>query len=266
MAWAISSAGTRPLAASAVEHTVARVARRIRRAIRPPRLGRLRQRHQQRGFAERKAARLLAEPGQRSGTNPFDIAAIGRKVKVKGEDLVLAERALELDRAHDLAQLGGEVALARGSSRRATCMVSVEPPDTMRPFVASWPGGARQRQRVDPVMGAEAPVLVGKQEVEQARVDIGRGHGQAPAAFQGRIGPQQPPFAVEHHGGVFQVPSIRHRTERRDEGDRRRRCDRRDERGGRERDIGGVGSLRASTSRVPVPVRPKRSGRYMSST
>ena len=87
-----------------VEHAIARGARGGNGTIRPPDFRRLRQRDQQRGFRERQPPRLLAEIGQRCGANAFEIAAIGREAEVKREDLVLAQGALELDRAHDLAQ------------------------------------------------------------------------------------------------------------------------------------------------------------------
>jgi hypothetical protein len=32
---------------------------------------------------------------------------------------------------------------------RATCMVIVEPPETMRPLIAHWPA-AREREGIDP--------------------------------------------------------------------------------------------------------------------
>ena len=60
-------------------------------AVGPPRFRRLRQRHQQRRFAEGEPARLLAEIGERGGANAFDIAAIGRQLEIEREHLVLAE-------------------------------------------------------------------------------------------------------------------------------------------------------------------------------
>ena len=63
-------------------------------------------------------------------------------------------------------------ALARGSSSRATCMVSVEPPETMRPLRDELAGRAHERERIDAAMGAEALVLIGEQQLEEARIDI----------------------------------------------------------------------------------------------
>ena len=96
----------------AVEHAVARAPRRLGGAVGPARFRRLRQRDEQRRLAQREPPRLLAEIGERGGADAFEIAAIGREAEVEREHLVLGERALELDGAHDLPQLGGERALA----------------------------------------------------------------------------------------------------------------------------------------------------------
>ena len=92
--------------------TRSRAARaRVGIAIRPPRFRRLRQRHQQRRFAERQPARLLAEIGQRGGADAFEIAAIGRQRQIERQDLRLAQRMFEFERARHLAQLGAEAAV-----------------------------------------------------------------------------------------------------------------------------------------------------------
>ena len=57
------------------QHPVARGPRRLRGAVRPPRLGRLRQRDEQRGLGRGQAARLLAEPGEARGAHPLEVAA-----------------------------------------------------------------------------------------------------------------------------------------------------------------------------------------------
>ena len=96
----------------AVEHAIPRGARRGDRPVGPSAFRRLRQRDQERRFAERQPARLLAEIGERGGADALDIAAIGREIEIERQYLVLAERALELDRAHDLAELGRQAAAA----------------------------------------------------------------------------------------------------------------------------------------------------------
>src|SRR5262249_60586027 len=85
--------------------------RRRHRAVGTALLRRWRQGHQQRRLAQGQAARLLAEIGERGRARAFEIAAIGREAEIEREDLVLGERALELDRADHLPQLGGEAAL-----------------------------------------------------------------------------------------------------------------------------------------------------------
>ena len=63
----------------AVEHAVARALGDFRQTVGTARLGRLRDRDQQCGFAEREPSRLLAEIGMRGGAHAFEIAAIRRK-------------------------------------------------------------------------------------------------------------------------------------------------------------------------------------------
>ena len=202
----------------------------------------------------------------------------------------------------------------RGSSSRATCMVMVEPPDTMRPFATSWSAARADRERIDAEVRAEALVFVGDQQIEIARIDILHGRRQAPAPVDPRVGAQQVPVAVDHHGGEFEVLAERHGTEGMDpcgeaRSDERRRdaaaiaamrsrrqrtrsvpsplegeglgrgvdrdrsphpprcAQRPPPQGGRyERDVDRLAHFAASISTVPTPVRPKRSGRYMSST
>src|SRR3982750_406122 len=77
----------------AVEHAVARFARRIGIAIEPAGLRGLRQRDQQRGFSQRQPLRLLAEIGDRGGANAFEVAAVRRERQIEVEDLLLAQAA-----------------------------------------------------------------------------------------------------------------------------------------------------------------------------
>ena len=206
LARSISSAGTTPAATSAVEHAIARGARGGNGAIRPPDFRRLRQCDQQRRFRERQPPRLLAEIGQRCGTNAFKIAAIRREAKVKREDLVLAQAALELDRAHDLPKLGDEAALAarlqeprhlHGQRRGARHDAAVH--EQLR-------RGAGERQRIDAVVVEEAAVLVGEQHRQEARIDIRAGRRQPPAALRRGVGPQQPPVAIDHQRRDTRAP------------------------------------------------------------
>lgn len=64
-----------------------------------------------------------------------------------------------------------------GSRMRATCMVRVEPPETMRPPRSSWPPATHDRHRVDARMAPEPAVFVGQQRLQVQRrnaVDRGR--------------------------------------------------------------------------------------------
>ena len=81
----------------AVEHAVACAHRRGMEAVRPAKLRRLRQRHEQRRLAERQPLRFLAEIGERGCADAFEISAIRRERQIEAEDLVLAQLALELN-------------------------------------------------------------------------------------------------------------------------------------------------------------------------
>ena len=71
----------------------------------------------------------------------------------------------------------------RGSSSRATCMVSVEAPETMRPLTTQLRDGARpSASGSTPRWLSEALVLVGEQHREEARIDVARA---SPAAASG---------------------------------------------------------------------------------
>ena len=175
----------------AIEHAVARGLRRRQRPIGPALLGRLRQCHQQRGFRQGQPARLLAEIGERGCPDAFEIAAIGREAEIEREDLILAQRVLDLDRPHHLAQLGREAALGprlqqagdlHAQRRGARDDVAVAHELAERP---------PERQRIDAMMGEKPLVLIGEQEIEEARIDILPRRRQPPAPLIGRIGPQQ---------------------------------------------------------------------------
>ncbi len=94
-----------------IEHAVAGALGDFRQTVGTPRLGRLRDRDQQCGFAEREPSRLLAEIGMRGRAHAFEIAAVGREREIEREDVVLGERAFELDGPHGLAQLRTECAV-----------------------------------------------------------------------------------------------------------------------------------------------------------
>ena len=175
-----------------------------RRAVGPAHFGRLRDRDQHRGFAEREAFWLLAEISERGRARTFEIAAIGREREIEREDVVLAQALLELHRAHRLAQLRKERAVGarlqkardlHGDGRAARHDAAMR--HELR-------GGARDRERIDADVLAEALVFVSDQQVEIARVNVSDGRGQPPAPVRRRIGPQQAPVAVDHDGGELE--------------------------------------------------------------
>ena len=137
-------------------------------------------------------------------------------------------------------------------------MVSVEPPDWMRPLVTSWTGGARERQRVDAGMRAEAFVLVGEQHGEKTRIDVGDPRRQPPAAFARRVSAQQAAVAIKDARREGDIVAERRRTERGDPPAGATDCRKANER------AGGKGEPRpfrhthfaAVTSTLSVAVRP----------
>jgi hypothetical protein len=60
---------------------------------------------------------------------------------------------------------------------------------------------AAERERIDPVMGAKALVLVGEQKLEKPRIDVLACRRQSPAPFRRGVRPQQLSLAIHHQGG-----------------------------------------------------------------
>ena len=102
-------------------------------AVGPARLGRLRERDEQRRLGRLKPPRLLAEIGERGGADALDVTAIGRKRQVEIEDLLLREPLFQRQRRHIWRELAADARVDLPVSSRATCMVRVEPPETGRP-------------------------------------------------------------------------------------------------------------------------------------
>ena len=157
---------------NAVEHAVAGVARRRRRAVRPAQLRRLRQGDQQRRLGHRKPPRLLAEIGERCRANAFEIAAIGREAEIERQHLILGQDAFELNGPNHLAQFGGERALGARLQQPGDLHGDRRAARDDAPAGDELNRGARHRQRVDARMGAEAPVLVGEQHLDIAWIDV----------------------------------------------------------------------------------------------
>ena len=200
----------------AVEHAIAGGARDLRRTIRTTCFRRLGESNQQCRFTEREPARLLAEIRERGRTHAFEIAAKRRGSEIEREHLVFAQRALDLDCAHHLAQLAEQGARARleqardlhGERRGAGHVVAVQD---------ELPARAQQRERVHARMLTKAPVLIGEQHIEVARINVIGARRQAPAPVSGRKRAQQPPVPINNKCRVREVLAERRRSERDDE-------------------------------------------------
>ncbi len=228
--------------ADAIEHAVARAPRRVDRAVRPAQFGRLRQGDEKRDLAEGQTTRLMTEVGERSRADAFDVAAIGRKLEVKRQNLLLGELQFDLDRTHDLAEF----------YRKAAPMTRLYEPGHLHrerraagddmAAVHEFSRGPHQRQRIDAVVLLEALVLVRKQRRHIALVDALDACRQAPAAVGRRIGAQQPPVAIDDLHRNVEVLAERRRPQRDDPADRCRN----------EQRCCGRGNAKAS----PPPRRP----------
>ena len=76
-------------------------------------------------------------------------------------------------------------------------------------------GGAGERQRVDAVMLAKPPVLIGEQQLKKTRIDIGDTRRQPPAGRRlSWLSTQQPAVAIGHPRRKPQIPAVGCRTER----------------------------------------------------
>ena len=122
----------------AIEHAVARGPRGFRITIRPAHFRRLRQRDQQRGFGQATAA---AAPCRNRQAKPRG-SLPGFRHRAQASDITREFASLLSARSSSMARviwrnLAPMLRCWRGSSRRATCMVMVEPPETMCPLVTN---------------------------------------------------------------------------------------------------------------------------------
>ncbi len=220
------------------QHPVARGAGRLGRAVRPPGFGGLRQRDKKGRLGEGEPFRLLAEIRERRCAHAFEIAAEGREHEIAVEHALLADCALDFERARGLAELRGERALgARLDQPRDLHRERRAAGDHMAMRQPLSPG-AQQRARVDSGMIVEAPVLVGDQHRDIAGIDIVDRRRKAPDSVPHREGAQEASVAVEHHGRAFaggheiegretldvtrpdEMPACARRGEERDDGER----------------------------------------------
>ena len=183
----------------ACQHPVPSGPRRVRGPVRPPGLGRLRQRDEESGLGRGQAARLLAEPGEARGAQSLEVAAIGRERQVEPEDRVLVEPPLQRQCHPHLPELAAE---------RPRRSLLEEPRHLHRQGRAAGDDAARrqrldrgsgERERIDAGVAAEAPVLEGDELVEIAAVDRPKRHRQPPASIGHRIGRKEGAVPVHHH-------------------------------------------------------------------
>ena len=200
----------------AVEHAIARGACRRHRAIRPSRLGRLRQRHEQSRFGKRQPPRLLAEIGERGGADALDIAAVRREIEIERKDIVFAQRPLDLDRAHDLAKLGCKVAIAARLQKPRHLHRQCRTAGLNASAADELQCRAEECERIDAAMRAETLILIRKQHGEEARIDIGHARGKPPAALRVGVSPQQAAVAIDDAGRERNFFAERRRAERGD--------------------------------------------------
>jgi hypothetical protein len=180
-----------------IENTVPRGARSRGRAIRPPRFGRLRQRDQKRRFGQSELQRLLAEIGERSRAHALEIAAKGRDREIAIERARLADFALDLQRAGDLPELGGDRTLGprfdEPRDLHRQCRAARHHMAAHQPLRPS----AQERADVDAGMLVKPAILIGDEHREIARIDVVRGRRQAPAPIRQGEGPKQPAVTID---------------------------------------------------------------------
>jgi hypothetical protein len=156
----------------------------------------LRQRDEQRRLGNGELQRLLAEIGKRRRPHAFEIAAERSEGEVSIERALLADLALDLKRARNLPELGGERPLSprlneacdlHGQGRAAGHHMAAETP--LR-------AGADERADVDAAVFVEPPVLIGDEHREITRIDAVRRRGQPPTAVRQSERPQQSAVAI----------------------------------------------------------------------
>ncbi len=92
------------------QHPVARRFGPVSGPVGAAAFGALRNGNQQRRLGGRQAIRFLAEIGNRGGPDAFKVAAKGRKMQVKLQDLVLGQPPLQRQRDAHLPQLAADFA------------------------------------------------------------------------------------------------------------------------------------------------------------
>ena len=134
--------------------------------------------------AMRELGRAVAEEAARGGVDAIGAAAEIDAVEIEFEDLVLGEAPFERQRQYALAQLAGEAAVV-GQEDVAGELLG-DRRDAAHPAAAGQaePEAARDADRIDAGMRAEAPVLDRDHRVAHDRRDLARS-----AATRRSIGP-----------------------------------------------------------------------------
>ena len=187
-----------PVALQPRQHHIPRRRRDLWRAIRPARLGRLRQGHQQRGLRRGQPRGGPVEISIRGGAHPFDIPAERGMVEIERQDLVLAQPPFQRQRHTDLAQLArpasGAALLQQPRHLHRQGRAARHDPATAQRL----PRSAQHRQRIDAAMVTEPLVLVPDQHPQIGGIDLIERHRQTPTPIRHRIGAQHRAIAVQH--------------------------------------------------------------------
>ena len=182
----------------AIEHAIAGAHARPRCCGPGGASRRLRKRDQERGLAGGEMTRLLAEIGERRGAHAFDVAAERGEAQVEAQDLGLATAALELQRAHHLAQLAAAGALVAAVEQARDLHGQRRAAGHDAAVTREQVAGAREGVEVDAAVLVEALVLEGHQDL---RSSADRPRSARAAGASGRPrgeGAQQAILAIEH--------------------------------------------------------------------
>jgi hypothetical protein len=167
------------------QHGVARGAGPLGVAVRPPRLRPAGDCDQQRGLRRVERPRRSAEPGERAGLHPLQIAAHRGEGQPDAEDLVLREPRVELEGAQALHGLAAQGARPRLQQPRRLHRQGRAAGDHPAARPRPLPGGTGKGERVHAGVQAEAAVLGGDEHLDEVRRQVGGGCREAPDAAGG---------------------------------------------------------------------------------
>ena len=180
-------------------------ARTLRVPVRAQARRSLRQHDQKSRLRIRQVRRLLAQPGERGGADPFQVSAVGRQGQVELEDLPLREMGFELEGAQHLQTLGPQGPRPRFQQARD---LHGQGGRTRDHGARHRPLGERahHRQRVDPRVIVEPAVLVRDEQPDEPRVHVGQAGLQADLVVAGDGDPQSGAVLRDQDAG--QVPGL----------------------------------------------------------